>query len=37
MTSLSCGTPSHLAWPYLSSGLDAANAVTDAAAWLNAF
>jgi diaminopropionate ammonia-lyase len=32
MTGLSCGTPSQLAWPYLSSGLDAATAVTDAEA-----
>jgi diaminopropionate ammonia-lyase len=32
MTGLSCGTPSPLAWPYLSSGLDTATAVTDAEA-----
>ena len=31
MTGLNCGTPSHLAWPYLRDGLDAAVAVPDAA------
>ncbi len=29
MTGLNCGTPSHGAWPYLRSGLDAAVTVTD--------
>jgi diaminopropionate ammonia-lyase len=29
MAGLNCGTPSHGAWPYLSSGLDAAVTVTD--------
>ena len=32
MAGLNCGTPSSLAWPYLRDGLDAAVAVTDAAA-----
>jgi diaminopropionate ammonia-lyase len=32
MAGLNCGTPSSAAWPYLSSGLDAAIAVTDAEA-----
>lgn len=30
MAGLNCGTPSHLAWPHLRGGLDAAVAVTDA-------
>jgi diaminopropionate ammonia-lyase len=34
MAGLNCGTPSTAAWPYLSSGLDAAVAVTDAEARL---
>ncbi|MGP3977796.1 diaminopropionate ammonia-lyase [Streptomyces sp. 8N114] len=29
MAGLNCGTPSHLAWPHLRAGLDAAVAVTD--------
>jgi diaminopropionate ammonia-lyase len=29
MAGLNCGTPSHAAWPYLRSGIDAAVAVTD--------
>jgi len=32
MAGLNCGTISSIAWPYLSSGLDAAVAVTDGAA-----
>ncbi|MCA2229871.1 diaminopropionate ammonia-lyase [Nonomuraea aurantiaca] len=32
MAGLNCGTPSSIAWPYLRRGLDAAVAITDAAA-----
>ncbi|WP_433514791.1 diaminopropionate ammonia-lyase [Nonomuraea sp. CA-143628] len=32
MAGLNCGTPSSIAWPYLCRGLDAAVAITDAAA-----
>ncbi|MQA94418.1 MAG: diaminopropionate ammonia-lyase [Streptosporangiales bacterium] len=32
MAGLNCGTPSSIAWPYFTAGLDAAVAVTDAAA-----
>ncbi|MEU7836882.1 MULTISPECIES: diaminopropionate ammonia-lyase [unclassified Nonomuraea] len=32
MAGLNCGTPSSIAWPYLNGGLDAAVAITDAAA-----
>jgi diaminopropionate ammonia-lyase len=36
MAGLNCGTPSHAAWPYLRSGIDAAVAVTDTQAALAA-